>query len=65
MPTVSWPKMRGAECDPVWIFFRSVPQIPQLSTRMSTSPAANRRHRNGLNAYIVHAPVDRGLHGRG
>src|ERR1700760_1913413 len=38
VPTVSWPKIRGAECDPVWIFFKSVPQIPQLWTWMRTSP---------------------------
>ena len=29
-PAVSCPKMRGAECDPVDIFLRSVPQIPQV-----------------------------------
>src|SRR6185312_244379 len=30
--------MRGAECEPVAIFFRSVPQIPQVCTRKSNSP---------------------------
>src|SRR6478609_5333953 len=30
--------MRGAECEPVAIFFRSVPQIPQVCTRRSNSP---------------------------
>src|SRR5579863_1199213 len=31
--------MRGAECDPVAIFLRSVPQIPQVCTRRRSSPA--------------------------
>src|SRR5271157_6429626 len=30
--------MRGAECEPVAIFFRSVPQIPQVWTRSKISP---------------------------
>ena len=38
VPAISWPKMRGAECEPEWIFFRSVPQMPQVSMRTSTSP---------------------------
>ena len=38
MPAISCPKIRGAECDPVWIFFRSVPQMPHVSIRTSTSP---------------------------
>src|ERR1700722_5325078 len=38
-PEVSWPKMRGAECDPVAIFLRSVPQTPQVWTRSRISPA--------------------------
>src|SRR5215472_856791 len=37
-PAVSWPKIRGAECEPVEIFFKSVPQIPQVCTRSRTSP---------------------------
>ena len=36
---VSWPKIRGTECEPVAIFFKSVPQIPQVCTRNSNSPA--------------------------
>ena len=38
VPAISWPKMRGAEWEPVWIFFRSVPQMPQVATLISTSP---------------------------
>src|SRR5581483_7704242 len=30
--------MRGAECEPLVIFFTSVPQIPQVWTRTRTSP---------------------------
>src|SRR5271157_3680445 len=30
--------MRGAECEPVDIFLRSVPQIPQVWTRTRISP---------------------------
>src|SRR3954469_16373750 len=30
--------MRGAECEPVDIFFRSVPQMPQVCTRTRSSP---------------------------
>src|SRR5208337_476479 len=37
-PEVSCPKMRGAEWDPLEIFFRSVPQIPQVWTRTRISP---------------------------
>src|SRR5271157_1847604 len=37
MPVVSCPKIRGAECDPVAIFFRSVPQMPQVWTRTRIS----------------------------
>ena len=37
-PEVSWPKIRGAECEPVAIFFRSVPQMPQVCTRTRSSP---------------------------
>src|SRR5277367_3304484 len=37
-PEVSCPKMRGAECEPVAIFLRSVPQIPQVWTRTRISP---------------------------
>src|SRR5664279_1044083 len=37
-PVVSWPKIRGAEWEPVAIFFRSVPQMPQVWTRTSISP---------------------------
>src|SRR5262249_2940202 len=36
-PEASWPKMRRAECEPVAIFFRSGPQIPQVWTRMKSS----------------------------
>src|SRR5258706_14617185 len=32
--------MRGAECEPVAIFLRSVPQMPQVCTRTRISPAA-------------------------
>ena len=56
--------MRGAECEPVWIFFRSVPQIPQVCTRISTSPGPIAGHRNRLDADIVHAAIDSGVHGR-
>jgi hypothetical protein len=38
VPEVSWPKIRGAECEPVAIFFRSVPQIPQVWTLIRISP---------------------------
>ena len=38
VPAISWPKMRGAECEPMWIFFRSVPQMPQVATLISSSP---------------------------
>src|SRR5580704_12743225 len=38
-PEVSCPKMRGAEWEPVEIFFRSVPHTPQEWTRTSISPA--------------------------
>src|SRR5215470_4194816 len=31
--------MRGAECEPVEIFLRSVPQMPQVCMRTRTSPA--------------------------
>ena len=37
-PAISWPKMRGAECEPMWIFLRSVPQTPQVAILMSSSP---------------------------
>src|SRR5438876_4831972 len=37
-PEVSCPKTRGAECEPVEIFFRSVPHIPQVWTFMISSP---------------------------
>src|ERR1051326_8085362 len=37
-PEVSWPKMGGAEWEPVEIFLRSVPQTPQECTRSSISP---------------------------
>src|SRR5882724_1815662 len=37
-PAVSWPKILGAECEPVAIFFRSVPHMPQVCTRIRTSP---------------------------
>ena len=37
-PAISCPKMRGAECDPVEIFFRSVPQMPQQCIRTNSSP---------------------------
>ena len=63
-PAVSCPKMRGAECEPVAIFFRSVPQMPQVCTRTSISPGANLRHRHRLQADIVHAVIDRGHSGR-
>ena len=42
VPAISCPKIRGAACEPVWIFFRSVPQIPQVSIRTSTSPVRRR-----------------------
>src|SRR5438270_2585042 len=38
-PAISCPKIRGAECDPVEIFLRSVPQMPQVWIRTSSSPA--------------------------
>ncbi len=37
-PAVSWPKMRGGASRLYSIFFRSVWQMPQLSTRTSSSP---------------------------
>src|SRR5260370_17747142 len=37
-PAVSCTKIRGAECEPVAIFLRSVPQIPQGWTRTRISP---------------------------
>ncbi len=37
-PAVSWPKMRGGASRLYSIFLRSVWQIPQLSTRISSSP---------------------------
>ncbi len=48
VPAISWPNTRGAACDPVWIFFRSVPHTPHVSIRTSTSPGADLRHRNRL-----------------
>src|SRR5690242_4816538 len=38
VPEVSCPKIRGAECEPVAIFLRSVPQIPQVWTWIRISP---------------------------
>ena len=41
-PTVSCPKIRGAACEPVWIFLRSVPQTPHAATRTKASPGRSR-----------------------
>ena len=37
VPAISWPKIRGPARSPFWIFFMSVPQMPQASTRTSIS----------------------------
>ena len=52
-PAVSCPKMRGAECDPVAIFFRSVPQMPQVCTLTSNLAGADLRNRNCLQADVI------------
>src|SRR5579863_8441993 len=39
VPETSCPKIWGAATNPYSIFFRSVPQIPQVATRINTSPA--------------------------
>ena len=36
-PAVSWPKMRGGDTVPYWIFLMSVGQTPQTATRTSNS----------------------------
>ncbi len=64
-PEVSWPKIRGAECDPVAIFFRSVPHTPQECTRNEHLSAANFGDRNGFETNIIDAAVNGRLHGRG
>ena len=60
-PAVSWPKMRGAECDPVEIFFKSVPQMPQVYPDKHLT-GANLRHRDHFQADIILAAIHCGAH---
>ena len=65
VPAISWPKMRGAEWEPLWIFLRSVPQMPQVAILTSSSPGPMRGNGNGFNAHVVDAAIDHGAHGGG
>ena len=55
--------MRGAECEPVAIFFRSVPQTPQVCTRKQQLSSADLWNRNSFQADIIYSAINRRQHG--
>ena len=57
--------MRGAEWEPMWIFLRSVPQMPQVATLIRQLSRADVGHGDGFNAHVVDAAIDHGAHGGG